>query len=203
MRTHHFLTPAVLILAACGVDNTTGPLGPNGGENRVVITVGDAPLDVDGVSLLARSSTSAVELRFSGSVDPIKEAVDDEYGIDLSIVLDRPALEALSAPADLVVAGSSAFSGSATTGQLEVTWTPTAASSSVVQEVLVTRGCFCANEGSGTQTANGKLTFTAIREGSVTGHLELVVTGDVLNYTGSQSIAFDVDFDLALQPQNN
>jgi hypothetical protein len=192
--------PAALLLAACGA-GPEGPLGPNGGSNRVVITVDQADLDMDAVGLSAESSTTTVTLIFTGSVDPLKDAVDDEYGYVLSLDLDPAALAALSAPAALSIDGTTTFEGRPEGGAVRQSWQPTATSAAAIQGVLLRRSCFCGDFGAGTQTAQGSLTFTRVQPGAtLSGQLELTIQGEILNMSEAHTVRFDVEFDLTVRP---
>jgi hypothetical protein len=188
--------PPILVLAACDVE-PSGPLGPSGGENRFRVLRGDDKETFEAVSLtIAGTSTRTVTLQLSGSVDPIEQAIDDEYALHLDVEIDRAALAAASAPVSLTVKGTTTFSYPADDLVLEHHMDP--ASSAMLNGLFFRRSCFCLDAGSGEQSYDGVIEVSALSEDEITGTLRIHVTGDVPNEDGAVDVILEAELNLAI-----
>src|SRR5687767_3165475 len=99
----------LFILAACDSE-PNGPEGPSGGENRFRVLIGEEQEAFDQIGLqIDKTGTATITLRLTSSVDPQKNAIDDEYSLQLDVLLDRTALISMSAPGTLTVKGNAEF----------------------------------------------------------------------------------------------
>jgi hypothetical protein len=187
------------LLVACDTE-PSGPLGPSGGENRLSITVDEKKEPFDEVDLEVRSTRSGVvTLALSGSVDPLKDAIDDEYSLHLLVDLDKAALIAMAAPGDLALKGAAEFTAGAEAVAPEViTYTFDPSSSPIVKGVFFRRSCFCADQGSGEQTFEGSIAVEQVSDTEITGTLTLRLQGDVPNYGRKIDATLTASFNLAI-----
>lgn len=189
----------LLLLAACDTE-PSGPNGPSGGENRFRVFIGEVKEPFDDVELsIQPTSTGTVTLRLLGSVDPLKNAVDDEYSLLLQVHLDKAALLATSAPTSLTVKGSATFSANEEAGVPEiVTQEMDPTSSPVVKGVFFGRSCFCVDPDGGEQTFDGTIQVDRISASEITGTLSIRLQGDVPNYTEQLDASLSAEFNLAI-----
>lgn len=194
----HLAALSSVFLLACGGE-PTGPLGPSGGENRFRVFISQDKEPFDEVSLsVVDTSTETVTLRMSGSVDPIQNAADDEYSLQLAVDLDRAGLLAMSAPDTLVLKGTTKFTPNQESGLEEVEYLPDASASQMLEGVFFRRSCFCADMDSGEQSYDGTLQVDQIAEDEITGTLTVRLTGDVPNYDAPLDVTLEAEFNLAI-----
>ncbi len=189
----------LLFLVACGGE-ATGPLGPSGGENHYRVVIGTEKEDFENVTLEIRdTSSSTVTLHLVGSVDPAKNAVDDEYALQLDIQMDKAALLAMVAPDSLTVKASSMFAPSiGGPTQEQVLYQPDASASPIITGMFFRRTCFCGDGNSGTQSFDGSIEVTQISNDEITGTLSIHLTGAVPNYNQQLDANITAEFNLAI-----
>lgn len=189
---------ALLLLSACDTE-PSGPLGPSGGENRFHVFIGEEKESFETVGLSAEETgTATITLRLIGSADPQKNAVDDEYSLQLDIHLDRAALLAASAPSTLIAKGSADFAPSEEFGPPLVEYEMDPTSSPIVKGLFFRRTCFCGDMDSGHQTFDGTLDILAISPTEISGVLSIDLGGDVPNYSQDVNAKLSAEFNLAL-----
>src|SRR5262245_25227975 len=97
-------------LAACGSAGPEGPRGPNDGRNTFEASMDGDGQDFKSVSLrLLVNEEGAFAISLSGYVDPLENAVDDEFSINLAVQIDPAELQMLTLPATLAVDGVARF----------------------------------------------------------------------------------------------
>ena len=187
------------LLLACD-NEPSGPKGPSGGENRFRVTIGEELEPFDEVDLeVQTTSTGTATIYLSGSVDPLKNAVDDEYSLQLQVDLDRAALVAMTPPESLEVKGTASFTPGETAGGFEVVdYEADPSSSGIVKRLFFRRSCFCADQSSGEQSFDGTIQVTQVSDDEITGTLEIRLTGDVPNYDGELDATLSAEFNLAI-----
>ena len=188
-----------LLICACDT-GPSGPLGPSGGANKFSVVIGDVDEDFDEVDLAFRSSNEGiVSLDLIGSVDPQKNAIDDEYSLHFSLDLDKTALIAMAAPGNLKVKGSASFSPNAEAGSLEVvTYANDPSSSPMVKGIFFRRSCFCANQDAGEQSFDGTIAVEKVTAEEIMGTLTISLSGDVPNYSETLDATLTAEFNLAI-----
>ncbi len=186
-------------LLACGGE-PTAPKGPSGGENRFRAAIDGEMVDFEAVGLEIESRFMApLILRTSGSADPIKEAVDDEYSLQLELHLDREQLLASSAGAELTIEGISSFEAADNQGQRPApTYTPGMSNAEAVRGVAVSKSCFCTDMDSGEQRFTGTLRVLQISQTEITAELTLEMTGAIPNHNDIQSLSLSAELNLAI-----
>jgi hypothetical protein len=189
----------LLLLAACDGE-PSGPDGPSGGENRFRVFIGEDKEAFDQVGLqLDKTGTATITLRLSGSVDPVKNAIDDEYSLHLDILLDRQALLAATAPATLTVKGNAEFTAADEAGlQAVVEYEMDPTSSPIVKGLFFRRSCFCANDGAGRQSFNGTIEILSVSATEISGTFAIELSGDVPNYQAKLDATLMAEFNLAI-----
>lgn len=191
------LTSALIM--ACGGE-PTGPIGPSGGDNRFRVFIDQDKEPFDTVSLsVVDTSTTVVTLRMSGAVDPLPDAVDDEYSLQLAIELDREGLLAMSAPDTIILKGETSFTPDQEVGAFErVEHHPDPSASPMLRGLFFRRSCFCADMDAGEQSYEGTLQVEQIAEDEITGTLSVRLTGDVPNYDVPLDATVEAEFNLAI-----
>src|SRR5687767_9067236 len=120
------LLATLVLFAACG--KAGGPSGPHGGENTFDVILAGEEQDFDEIGLvLSSTSTSDLILSVTGSVDPLENAIDDEYSLQLEVRLDRALIAGLTFPATLSAAGTTRVpAGDFSLGVLDTAFEPEA-----------------------------------------------------------------------------
>jgi hypothetical protein len=196
MQSKVFLVP--LLFLACDTE-PTGPDGPSGGINKFSVIIADEKEPFDEVDLELRTAAGVVTFDLSGSVDPLKDAIDDEYALHLSLELDKTALIAMSAPGDLKVKGRASFQPSEEAGSRElVAYQNDASSSPLVKGIFFRKSCFCANQDSGEQTFDGTMRVEQVSASEITGTLTIRLNGDAPNYNQKLDATLTASFNLAI-----
>lgn len=184
-----------IALAACGP--AEGPPGPHGGENRFEVTLNGERESFDTVGLtLTQTGTSALILRANGSVDPIAEAIDDEYSLNLEVAFDPSLLAMVSAPENLPIDLTTNFEAEEFGGQRDpLVVAPSESHSPVVRSILLSKSCFCGGHPAGAQRSAGTLQIVANDAKGVQGNLQIEVDGEgpfLSQIDGSITLTFDL-----------
>ncbi len=199
MKNITFSHVALVSLFACGGE-PSGPKGPSGGDNRFRAVIDGEMVDFEAVGLQIESRFMApLILRASGSVDPLKDAVDDEYSIQLQVHLDRDLLLATSAGTELGIEGISTFEAANFDGQRpEPTYTPGMGNAEAIRGVSASRSCFCGDMDSGEQRFSGVLRVVQVSPTELTAELTLEMSGALPNHSALQTLSLSAELNLAI-----
>jgi hypothetical protein len=114
--------------------------------NQLEVTIdGDQQNFNEGVSATGIAGANTYTVRITGSSDPIRNAIDDESSMSLTIDFDRAAFESLPRNAPLRVSGVTTLQPrNEETGAVEVTFEPGTGHEPAITGISLTRSCFCA-----------------------------------------------------------
>ncbi|MCA9524645.1 MAG: hypothetical protein KC609_26945 [Myxococcales bacterium] len=155
---------------------------------------------------LHQSATLAdglITINVGGSADPIPQAVDDEFGDTLRLVLEKKAL------ANVTIGTVYTLAGTTSTHDVSGGWidtnslvfTPGTNHLDAVQLIYLARSCFCYFESASfEQSWSGFIRFHEISASQIKATLTLTMHGQIVGFwsnDGSHTAKLEVSFDVA------